>query len=383
MASTVERRLPTDEARALIGLTREIVDGELLPRVDEFEHAHRFPREIFRTLGEAGLLSLPYPEEHGGGGQPAEVYLQVVEELCGAWLAVGMGVSVHVLSCFPLATFGSPQQQARWLPDMLGGELLGGYCLSEPHAGSDAAALSTRAVPDDDGFSITGTKAWITHGGVADFYALMARTSDDGAKGISCFLVDGATSGLRGATPERKMGVWSSVTAQVVLEGAHVGADRLIGEQGQGFRIAMAALDSGRLGIAAGAVGIAQCALDRAVQYAREREQFGRPIGDFQGVAFMLADMATQVAAARALYLHAARLKDDGLAFSTAAAQAKLFATDTAMRVTTDAVQVLGGVGYTEDFPVERWMREAKLLQIVEGTNQVQRMVVGRALLRP
>ena len=383
MASTVERRLPTDEARALLGLTREIVDGELLPRVDEFEQAHRFPREIFRTLGEAGLLSLPYPEEHGGGGQPSEVYLQVVEELCGAWLAVGMGVSVHVLSCFPLATFGSPEQQARWLPDMLGGELLGGYCLSEPHAGSDAAALSTRAVPDDDGFSLSGTKAWITHGGVADFYALMARTSDDGAKGISCFLVDGATPGLRGATPERKMGVWSSVTAQVLLEDAHVGADRLIGEQGQGFRIAMAALDSGRLGIAAGAVGIAQSALDRAVQYAREREQFGRPIGDFQGLSFMLADMATQVAAARALYLHAARLKDDGLPFSTAAAQAKLFATDTAMRVTTDAVQVLGGVGYTEDFPVERWMREAKLLQIVEGTNQVQRLVIGRALLRP
>ena len=229
---------------------------------------------------------------------------------------------------------------------------------------------------------MNGTKAWITHGGRADFYSAMVRTSDDGARGISCLLVDGASPGLGSAPPERKMGATSSPTAQVIFDHVFVPDDRLIGPMGGGFPVALAALDAGRLGIAACAVGLAQASLDAAVSYARERQQFGRPIGDFQGVSFMLADMATAVSTARAQYLHAARLKDAGLPFGVQAAMAKLAATDSAMKVTTDAIQVLGGAGYTRDFPVERYFREAKALQIVEGTNQIQRMVIGRHLTR-
>jgi alkylation response protein AidB-like acyl-CoA dehydrogenase len=375
-----DRLLPTEEAEALLELTRDIADAELAPRVAEAEHEGRFFREELRTLGKAGLLSLPYPEEWGGGGQPYEVYLQVLEELAGSWLSVGISVSVHSLACFPVAQFGTDEQKQRWLPEMLGGELLGAYCLSEPQSGSDAAALQTRAVLDGSDYVVSGTKAWITHGGVADFYNLMVRTSDDGARGISCLLADASTPGLSSAPPERKMGAKASRTAQVLLDSARVPSDRLIGAEGQGFRIALAALDAGRLGIAACAVGLAQAALDAASAYAKERRQFGRPIGDFQGIQFMLADMATQVSAARSLVLAAARLKDAGRPFGVEAAKAKLFATDAAMKVTTDAVQVFGGYGYVEDFPVERYMREAKVLQIVEGTNQVQRMVIGRSL---
>jgi alkylation response protein AidB-like acyl-CoA dehydrogenase len=381
-AAAVERLLPTDEARDLLALTADIAAGELRPRVDAAEDHAQFPRDLFRLLGRSGLLSLPYPQDVGGGAQPYEVYLQVVEELARSWLAVGMGVSVHVLSCFPLAAAGSVAQQRRWLPDMLGGDTLGAYCLSEPESGSDAAALRTAAVPTGEHYTVTGVKAWITHAGHADFYTLMVRTGGDGPAGISCLLAAADTPGLRSAAPERKMGVRSSATAQVILDGARIGTDRLIGGEGRGFRIAMAALDAGRLGIAACAVGLAQAALDLAVAYAGQRQQFGRPIGAFQGIGFLLADMAAAVAAARSLYLDAARRKDAGLRFGTQAAMAKLVATDTAMRVATDTVQVLGGAGYTQDFPAERYFREAKLLQIVEGTNQIQRLVISRDLLR-
>jgi alkylation response protein AidB-like acyl-CoA dehydrogenase len=386
--STVERETPTPVAADLFGLTRDLVAGEVVPRAAADEEAGRFPREVFATLGGAGLLGLPYPEEYGGGGQPYEVYLQVIEELAAGWLAVGLGVSVHTLSCFPVAAYGSDEQRARLLPDMVGGGLLGAYCLSEPHSGSDAAALTTKAVRrDDDGFlgppgsyEISGTKAWTTHGGVADYYAVFARTGTAGARGISCFHVPGGTPGVHAAPAENKMGMRASTTAQVRFDGAIVPADGLIGGADRGFRIALAALDGGRLGIAACAVGLAQAALDAAAGYARQRRQFGRPIADFQGLRFMLADMATAVTAARALYLSAARRRDAGRPYGTEAAMAKLFATDTAMRVTTDAVQVLGGYGYVTDFPVERYMREAKVLQIVEGTNQIQRLVIGRRI---
>jgi len=377
----VERTLPTEEARALLGLTRELAQGELVPRVTEFERRAEFPREVFGTLGKAGLLGLPYPEEYGGGGQPYEVYLQVVEELAGAWLAVGLGVSVHSLACFPTAAFGTAEQRSQLLPGLLGGDLLGAYCLSEPQSGSDASAMTTRAVRDGDGYVLDGVKAWVTHGGRADFYLVFARTSAE-SRGISCFLTPADTAGLRPQRPERKMGMAASPTAQIVLDGVRVPADRRVGEEGAGYRIALSALDGGRLGIAACAVGLAQAALDYAVGYARERRQFGRPIVEFQGLSFLLADMATQVEAARALYLAAARRRDTGSAFRQQAAMAKLFCTDTAMRVSTDAVQVLGGYGYVEDHPVERYLREAKVLQIVEGTNQVQRLVIGRALAR-
>jgi alkylation response protein AidB-like acyl-CoA dehydrogenase len=373
--------------RELLELTRELADRELRPVAAAAERDGRFPREAFRVLGRSGLLGLPYPERLGGGGQSYEVYLQVVEELAAAWLAVALGVSVHTLACFPIATAGSARQQEQWLPGLLGGQLLGAYCLSEPQSGSDAAALRTRAVRDGDGFVVDGVKAWISHAGQADFYTLFARTSGEPqgrgrARGISCLHVPAGTPGVSPAAAEHKMGMRASVTAQMIFEGARLPADHLVGAEGGGFALALAALDSGRLGIAACATGVAQAALDAAVGYARERRQFGKPIIEFEGVSFLLADMATGVEASRALYRAAASRRDAGLPFSAQAAMAKLFASDTAMRVATDAVQVLGGYGYVEDFPAERYFREAKVLQIVEGTNQVQRMVIGRALAR-
>jgi alkylation response protein AidB-like acyl-CoA dehydrogenase len=376
---TVDRILPTDEAYDLLELTRELATGELAPRVADFEARGEFPREVLRTLGRSGLLGLPYPEADGGSGQPYEVYLQVLEILAGSWLAIAEAVSVHTLSCYPVYAHGS-ERQRKMLPELLGGDLLGAYCLSEPQGGSDAAHLTTRAVRDGQDWVVTGTKAWITHAGHADFYNIFCRTGGAGAPGISCLIADASTPGLEPQKPERVMGLRASAPAQIVLDGARVGGDRLVGAEGGGFGIAMEALDAGRLGIAACAVGLAQSAVDYAVAYAKERVQFGRKIVDFQGLGFLLADMATQVSAARALLLAAARLKDAGRPFSVEAAKAKLFATDVAMRVTTDAVQVLGGAGYVADHPAERWFREAKVLQIVEGTNQIQRLVISRAL---
>ncbi|MCO7219822.1 acyl-CoA dehydrogenase family protein [Klenkia sp. PcliD-1-E] len=383
----VQRLVPTQEAADLLELTRELAREELAPKVAQAEADEAFPREVFRTLGRAGLLGLPYDEELGGGGQPYEVYLQVLEEIAAVWASVGVGVSVHGLSCFGLATKGTREQQERWLPDMLGGELLGAYCLSEPHAGSDPAAMRTKAVRDggaggDDAYVITGEKAWTTHGGQADFYKVMVRTSDHRSRGISCFLVPGDAEGLSADPAERKMGLTGSTTALMRFEDVRVDADRRLGEEGEGLPIALAGLDAGRLGIAAVAVGLAQGALDDALAYAQERETFGVPIIDHQGLAFLLADMAAGTETARAMTLHAARLKDAGLPYSRQASIAKLVATDNAMKVTTDAVQVLGGYGYTRDFPVERYMREAKVMQIFEGTNQIQRLVISRALAK-
>ncbi len=380
MALTVDREFTQPNSAELLPTVRQICDDLLAPRAAAAEEAGEFPREVFRTLGAAGLLSLPFPEEFGGGGLPLHDYLQIIEELASAWATVGLGVSVHTLSCFPLAAFGSDEQRQRWLPDMLGGDLVGAYCLSETDAGSDAAALTTSASRTEFGYRVNGVKSWISHGGVADFYVAMVRTSDDGAKGITCLLLDADTPGLSARPPERKLGFSASPTAQMVFDDVPVDDDRRIGVEGQGFAIALAALDGGRLGMAACAVGIAQAALDLAVSYAHQREQFGRPIAEFQGLSFLLADMATQVAAARALYLAAARKRDRDEAFGVDAAMAKLFATDMAMQVTTDAVQVLGGSGYVKDYPAERYFREAKALQIVEGTNQIQRVVIGRGL---
>ncbi|WP_329469906.1 acyl-CoA dehydrogenase [Streptomyces sp. NBC_01723] len=379
----VDRQLPTDEARDLISLVRDIAQREIAPSAAEEEDAGRFPREVFALLSDSGLLGLPYDAQFGGGEQPYEVYLQVLEEFAAARLTVGLGVSVHTLACYALAAYGTKEQQADHLPAMLGGGLVGAYCLSEPASGSDAASLRTKAVREGDDWVIDGTKAWITHGGIADFYTVMARTGEDGPRGITAFLVPGDAEGLSAAVPEKKMGLKGSPTAQIHLDGVRVPDDRRLGDEGQGFAIALSALDSGRLGIAACAVGVAQAALDEAVSYAVERRQFGKPISDFQGLRFMLADMATRIEAGRALYLTAARLRDAGRPFAKQAAMAKLYCTDAAMQVTTDAVQVLGGYGYTADFPAERYMREAKVLQIVEGTNQIQRMVIARHLAGP
>jgi alkylation response protein AidB-like acyl-CoA dehydrogenase len=375
----VDRLLPTQEAEDLLALTCELADKELATRVEQHERAETYPDGLFATLGQAGLLGLPYPEEMGGGGQPYEVYLQVLEELGARWAAVAVAVSVHGLSCFPLATFGSPEQQERWLPRMLAGELIGGYSLSEPQAGSDAAALTCRAQKVENGYRITGTKAWITHGGKADFYALFARTSE-GPRGVSCFLAPGTADGLSFGKPEEKMGLHAIPTTTAHWDGAVLEPERLVGKEGQGLQIAFAALDSGRLGIAAVATGLARAALDTAVAYAHERSAFGKKIIDHQGLGFLLADMAAAVDSARATYLDAARRRDAGRDYSRQASVAKLVATDAAMKVTTDAVQVLGGYGYTRDFPVERYMREAKIMQIFEGTNQIQRLVIARSL---
>ncbi len=381
-ARRVQRELPSPEAGDLIDLVRDLADAELRPRAEAAEAAGEFPRDLIRTIGRAGLLGLPFDEEYGGGGQPYQTYLQVLEELAQAWATVALAVSVHTLSCFPLANFGSAEQKQRWLPDMVAGDLLGGYSLSEASAGSDAAALQTKARRDGSAYRINGTKAWVTHGGQADYYDVFVRTSDDGSRGISVLLVDAATPGLTPLPPERKMGLRGSPTSQLVFDGAIVEEERRIGAEGAGLPTALAALDGGRLGISAVATGLAQAALDAAIAWAAERRQFGQQIGRFQGVGFLLADMATAVEASRALYLSAARRRDRGEPYGAQASMAKLTATDTAMKVTTDAVQVLGGYGYTADYPVERYFREAKVMQIFEGTNQIQRLVISRHLLR-
>ncbi|NYI44008.1 hypothetical protein BJ993_001088 [Nocardioides aromaticivorans] len=382
MATTVDRLLPTEEAEELLALAREIATKELAPQVAEAEEAAVFPEAAYRLLGKSGLLSLPFDEEYGGGGQPYEVYLQVVEEIATAWPSVGVGTSVHALTATVVAANASAEVRDAWLPRMLSGDWLGAYCLSEPQAGSDVSGIRTAAVRDGDDYVLKGTKQWISNGSCADYYILFARTSEDPKRGLSAFVVPDGTAGMSFGAPEKKMGLHCDVTTQVLFDGARVPAGQLVGEEGAGMRVALSALDAGRLGIAAVATGIAQGALAYAVEYAKEREQFGRPIGEFQGMQFLLADMAAEVERARASYLHAARLKDAGRPFSRQASIAKLTATDAAMRVTTDAVQVLGGNGYTREYPVERMMRDAKVTQIFEGTNQIQRMVIGRDLLK-
>jgi alkylation response protein AidB-like acyl-CoA dehydrogenase len=381
-AMPAERLLTSPEDRAVVALAREFAQGELAPRAERAETDGEFPRDAFRALGELGFLGMPYPEELGGGGHGYELYLQALEELAAAWASVAVGVSVHVMACYPLATWGSDEQRARWLGDLLAGDLVGAYCLSEAEAGSDPAAMRTSARRNGDAFVVNGAKAWVTHGGEADFQTLFARTSEDRSRGISCFLAPGDAPGVLAQAPERKMGLTGSTTATVVFDDVALEPMRLIGEEGQGLAIALEALDSGRLGIAAVAIGIAQASLDQAVAYARERTTFGQRIIDHQGLGFLLADMEAAVVAARSVTLDAARRRDRGEPFGHQASIAKLVATDAAMRVTTDGVQVLGGYGYTRDFPAERYMREAKVMQIFEGTNQIQRMVIARHLAR-
>jgi alkylation response protein AidB-like acyl-CoA dehydrogenase len=375
----VDRLLPTEEARDLIELTRTVADKVLAPIVDDHEKVETYPVGVFGVLGEAGLLGLPYPQEWNGSDQPYEVYLQVLEELAARWAAVAVAVSVHSLACHPLAAFGTDEQKRRWLPDMLAGSMIGAYSLSEPQAGSDAAALRCKATPVEGGYRVSGEKAWITHGGIADFYSLFARTGE-GSRGISCFLALPDSPGLTFGNPEDKMGLHAIPTTTAHYADVHIPDSQRIGAEGQGLQIAFSALDSGRLGIAAVAVGLAQAALDDAVAYSQERTAFGRKIIDHQGLGFLLADMAAAVDSARATYLDAARRRDAGLPYSRQASVAKLIATDSAMKVTTDAVQVFGGVGYTRDYRVERYMREAKIMQIFEGTNQIQRLVISRSL---
>ncbi len=373
-------RLLDDDQRALAQLVREFGAQEAAPRAAEYEARAEDPAPLYAKLADIGVTGIPFPEEHGGGGQPYATYLLVIEELAYAYVALAIGLSVHTLCAFATNEFGTKEQKKEVLEKLTAGEWFGAYALSEPHSGSDAAALSTKAVRTDGGYRISGSKVFCTRGAEADVVLLMARTSDEGPNGITSFLVERGTPGFSGAKKEDKMGWRSSPTWMLSLDDAEVPATRRLGEEGAGFRIALASLDSGRLGIAACAVGLAQVALDAALAFTSEREQFGRPVAHNEGVQFMLADMATQIEAGRALYRRAAALRDEGEDYGMQAAQAKLFCTDAAMRVTTDAVQLHGGYGYIAEYPAERYMREAKALQIVEGTNQIQRYVIGREL---
>ncbi len=375
----VERMLPTPESVALLELVQDFARQEFDPLVDQYEREERYPDGLLGRLGGLGLLGLPFDEDLGGGGQPYEVYLQVLEELARHWAAVAVAVSVHTMASLVVVQHGSAEQKERWLTPMLEGRLIGGYSLSEPDAGSDVASMTTRAETTGDGYRITGEKAWITGGGRADLYILFARTGE-GSHGVSAFIAPGQADGLTFGPPISKMGLDAIPTASAFWDGTVIGGDRLLGEPGSGLPIALGALDSGRLGIAAIATGVAQAALDVAVDFAEGRTAFGQPIINHEGLAFMLADMAAGVDTARATYLDAARRRDAGQRFTRNASVAKLVATDTAMRVTTDAVQVLGGAGYTTDYPAERYMREAKVMQIFEGTNQIQRLVISRQL---
>src|SRR5438094_10088114 len=368
------------EQREVVGAVREFVADRAAPAAAGFEEKHEFPRDLFRQLGEMGLCGIPYEERFGGVGQPFLTYLLVLEEIASGFFSLALSLSVHHLSAFGIHGFGSDELKEKYLPRLFSGEWLGAYALTEAGSGSDAASLRTKAATTDRGYRLTGSKRFITHAGEAEFYLVMARTGDEGPKGISALAVDRGWEGFDFGKIEEKMGWNASPMRELLFEGCDVPAENLVGEEGQGFTIALAGLDSGRLGIAACSVGLAQSAFDAAVAFARERRQFARPVIEFQGLQFMLADMATQIEAARRLYREAARLRDAGQDYTIAASMAKLFASDMAMRVTTDAVQVHGGYGYMQEYPVERYMREAKALQIVEGTNQIQRMVIGRSL---
>jgi alkylation response protein AidB-like acyl-CoA dehydrogenase len=372
----------SDVERELLAVVAAFVDEQVAPAAAAHESAGTFPRDTFAQLGAMDLLGLTMPEEVGGSGLGLRTYLMVLEELARGHATLALAVSVHTLVMQAIQHGATTEQAERFLPTMVRGEDLGAFCLSEPDAGSDAASLRARARPDGEGgYRLSGTKAWVTHGGIAQRHVVFARTGGEGSDGISAFVLDEDQPGMTVAKHEDKMGLRGSPTAQLAFDDAPVGADRLLGAaEGGGFRTAMAGLDKGRLGIAALSTGVAQAALDAALAYAREREQFGTRIVDFQGVAFMLADMATAVEASRSLYKDVASRFDAGYEVGKAASMAKLFCTDSAMRVTTDAVQVLGGVGYTRDFPVERFMREVKVMQIFEGTNQIQRLVIGRRL---
>src|ERR687891_239530 len=373
-------RLLDDERGALAGMEGEFAPGVRPPAAPEYEDRSEDPVALYKQLAELDLTGIPYPEAYGGGGQPYSTYLLVIEEIARAYLGVAVGLSVHTLCAFAVSEFGSEELKRDVLARLCSGEWFGAYSLSEPHSGSDAAALTTKAEHDDGVYRVTGSKVFCTRGNEADAVLLMARTGGGGAKGVTAFIVEKGTAGFEGSKKEDKMGWRSSPTWMLRLDGAEVPEARRVGEEGEGFRVALASLDSGRLGMAACAIGVAQAALDAAIAFTSDREQFGKPVNQNQGLQFMLADMATQIEAGRAMYRHAARLRDAGHDYSMAAAQAKLFCSDAAMRVTTDAVQLHGGYGYVKEYPVERFMREAKGLQIVEGTNQIQRLVIGRRL---
>lgn len=361
-------------------LARKFAEKELAPIVAADEASETFRPEIIRALGTVGLTGIPLPESYGGAGLGYREYVVALEEIAAASAAYAVSVAVTGLTQVIISIFGTEAQKKKVIPKLASGKAIGAFSLSEASSGSDAASLRTTAKLEGDHYILNGTKLWTTQADSAEFIILMARTGGPGAKGVSAFLIEKGMKGIRFSKREKKMGMSISHTMEVVLENVRVPLDNLVGKEGEGFKIAMTALDSGRITIAATALGISRAALEVSTRHAQLREQFGKPIIEYQGVSFMLADMATQLEASRLLVKQAATLRDAQAPFSVQASMAKLFATDAAMKITTDAVQILGGSGYTQDFPVERYMREAKMLQIVEGTNQVQRLVIGRSL---
>ncbi|HEY7123075.1 MAG TPA: acyl-CoA dehydrogenase family protein [Ktedonobacterales bacterium] len=371
-----------DEQREIQQLVRRFAQNELAPHAEEWAERAYFPREIFPKMADLGLAGMLVPEEVGGTNLGRFLGAIVFEELARADLTTAVWLSVHNMVTSLIYRFGNDEQRQRWVTRLAAGELLGAFSLSEANSGSDAAAMTTTARREGDHYIINGSKLWVTSGGVAEVYVVMVRTTAGTAHGISALVIEKDTPGFSFGKLEHKMGLHASPTRELLFEDCRVPVDNRLGQEGEGFKIALSSLDGGRINIGASATGLASAALEVATRYAQERKQFGRPIAAFQGIQFMLADMAMKIEAARLLVRQAAAKADEGdPALSLYAAMAKCFATDTAMQVTTDAVQVLGGAGYVHDWPVERYMREAKVTQIFEGTNQIQRVVIARQLM--
>ncbi|HLJ66381.1 MAG TPA: acyl-CoA dehydrogenase [Chloroflexota bacterium] len=374
----------SDEQAMIRDAVRDFAQGAVAPRADEIDRSNEFPADLVRQAAQLDFMGISIPERYGGSGLDHICFAILVEEIAAVSGTLAVILDVHTsVGSEPILFFGTEDQKSRYLPKLASGDMLGAFALTEPDAGSDAASLRSTAVRDASGWVLNGTKTFITNVGEADVYIVMARSTDaPRAGGISAFIVERDAPGLRYGEPMHKMGLHGSATGELILEDVRLPGDALLGGEGEGFRVAMKALDSGRIGISAQAVGLARGALDYAVAYARERKQFGQPISRFEGIQFMVADMATAVDAARLMTWEAADACDRGVPFTYLASMAKLMATDTAMQVTTDAVQILGGYGYIKEFPVERFMRDAKATQIYEGTNQIQRIVIARELLR-
>ena len=372
----------SDDQREIQALARDFAQAEIEPNASQWDRDHHFPRDLFGKLAELGLMGACVPEEYGGAGADFLSYILVLEELSRADAGVGVTVAVHTSACtLPILSFGTDEQKARFVPPLARGEGIGAFALTESEAGSDAGSLRTRAEATDGGWTITGSKQWITNGAHASTFLLFARTDLEtpGPKGVSAFILD--ADHVRITREEEKLGLNSSVTNDIAVEGSEVERDRLLHEEGKGFTVAMATLDGGRIGIAAQALGIAQAAFDVARDYAKERRTFGKPIAEHQAIQWKLADMATEIDAARLLVYRAAWLKDQGRPHTEEGAKAKLFASETARRQTAEAIQILGGYGYTKEFPVERYYRDAKITEIYEGTNEIQRLVIARSVL--
>ncbi|WLD93197.1 acyl-CoA dehydrogenase [Alkalihalobacillus sp. AL-G] len=373
----------SEEHEMLRKMVRDFAKNEVEPTAAERDEEERFDRGLFDQMAELGLTGIPWPEEYGGIGADYLSYVIAVEELSRVCASTGVTLSAHTsLAGWPVYKFGTEEQKQKFLRPMAEGKKLGAYGLTEPGSGSDAAKMKTTAKRDGEEYILNGSKIFITNGGDAEIYVVFAVTDPESKhKGITAFIIEKGTPGFSFGKKEKKLGIRSSPTLEIIFEDCRVPAENRLGDEGEGFKIAMQTLDGGRNGIAAQAVGIAQGALDASVGYAKERQQFGKPIGLQQGVGFKLADMATKVEASRLLTYQAAWRESEGLPYGKESAMSKLFAGDTAMEVTTEAVQVFGGYGYTKDYPVERYMRDAKITQIYEGTNEIQRLVISRMLL--